>query len=110
MRLNLYIQKYIQYRRMPDFEWDEAKSRANRKKHGIPFAAVRACFDGPMLVSADTRFDYGEARWIAIAYLDLVPVVIAYTERNDGIRIISARKASRHERKIFEAYIVKVRG
>ena len=95
---------------MPTFEWDEGKSRANRKKHGIPFEAVRACFGGPMLVSADTRFDYGEARWIAVGYLDLIPVVIAFTERGDRIRIISARKASRHERKIFEAYIAKIRG
>jgi uncharacterized protein len=63
-----------------------------------------------MLVGADTRFDYGEARWIAIAYLGLVPVVIAYTERSNRIRIISARKASRYERKIFEAYIAKAGG
>lgn len=95
---------------MPAFEWDDAKNRANLKKHGIPFETVRACFHGPMLVNADTRFEYGEERWIAVALLDGVPVVIAYTERGDSIRIISARKASRNERKIFEAYIAKVRG
>jgi uncharacterized protein len=94
---------------MPAFEWDEAKNRANKVKHGIPFESVRSCFDGPMLVGADSRFDYGEARWLAIALLDLVPVVIAYTERRGRIRIISARKANRNERKIFEAHLAKIR-
>jgi uncharacterized DUF497 family protein len=94
---------------MPAFEWDEAKNRANRAKHGIPFESVRSCFSGPLLVSADTRFEYGEARWLAIALLDVVPIVIAYTERKGRIRIISARKANRHERKIFEAHLAKIR-
>ena len=94
---------------MAVFEWDENKNRANRAKHGIPFEAVRSCFDGPMLVGVDTRFEYGEPRWLAIALLDVVPVVIAYTERRGRIRIISARKASRHERKVFEAHLAKIR-
>lgn len=94
---------------MPRFEWDEKKNRANQVKHGIPFEVVPSCFEGPMLVSADTRFDYGEPRMIAIAWLDVVPVVIVYTKRGDNIRIISARKANRHERKAFETYLTKGR-
>ena len=94
---------------MAHFEWDENKNRANKAKHGIPFESVTSCFDGPMLVNADTRFEYGEARWLAIALLAAVPVVIAYTERKGRIRIISARKANRHERKIFETHLAKSR-
>lgn len=58
-----------------------------------------------MLVSPDTRHDYGEPRWIAFALLDVVPVMIAYTERGERVRIISVRKAHKHERKILEAYL-----
>lgn len=91
------------------FEWDEAKSRANHAKHGIPFEVVPSCFEGPMLVWPDTRFDYGERRWIAIALLDVMPVVVVYTNRDVNIRIISARKADRREREKFKAYLAQIR-
>lgn len=89
------------------FEWDEQKSRANTAKHGIPFDVIPSCFEGPLLVRADTRFEYGEERWIAIGLMDVMPVTIVYTRRGENIRIISARKADRREREKFQAYLAK---
>jgi uncharacterized DUF497 family protein len=48
------------------FEWDEAKNRANIRKHGFDFGDAEVMFRGLLLVSADTEEDYGEARWRAI--------------------------------------------
>jgi uncharacterized DUF497 family protein len=85
------------------FEWDEDKNRANIQKHKIDFADIPAIFSGPMLVELDDREDYGEERWIGIGFLRDIVVVVVFTERRkDTIRIISARKAGKHERKRYE--------
>lgn len=87
------------------FEWNEAKRRLNIKKHGIDFEDVTSAFEMPMLTGLDTREEYGEDRWIGIGLIRNIVVVIAFTERDpDIIRIISARKATKHER---EAYYKK---
>ena len=84
------------------FEWDESKRRINLKKHGIDFEDVIAAFDSLMLTALDTREDYGEERWIGIGIIQSVIIVIVFTERShDSIRIISARKAIKHERKAY---------
>lgn len=51
-----------------NFEWDEAKNRANIRKHGIDFASAQELFDGPMVISADIRAEYGEERWVALGF------------------------------------------
>ena len=89
------------------FEWDEAKSRLNRRKHGLSLDAATGVFDQPHLVRLDTRQEYGEDRWIAVGLIGLVVCVVVYTDRLDQrgtriIRIISARKATRRECKKFE--------
>lgn len=48
------------------FQWDQAKDDANREKHGIGFREAAEIFRGPVLVSEDTRRDYGEQRFIAL--------------------------------------------
>lgn len=90
-----------------DFEWDEVKRKENLRKHGLDFLDAPTLFSGPMLTQLDTREDYGEPRWIGIGILEIVCVVVAFTERSDGevIRIISMRKALSHERKAFEKTI-----
>ena len=86
-----------------DFEWDEHKNQVNIRKHGFDFADAWEIFDTPMLVELDERIDYGEDRWIGIGMLQSRIVVIIYTELNeDTIRIISLRKALKHERAIYE--------
>ena len=85
------------------FEWDEAKNRANIRKHGLDFSDAVEIFQGPMLTRPDTREDYGEDRWIGIGFLKGRVVVIAFALRvEDVVRIISLRKASRDEREAFE--------
>ena len=89
-----------------NFEWDEAKSKANLLKHGIAFEDVTALFeaDAPLLIDHDDRERYGEDRWIGIGALQHHVVVVVFTEpRPDAVRIISARRANRYEQaKYFE--------
>lgn len=85
------------------FEWDERKNKENIRKHGIDFTDAVAMFDHPMLVALDTRKEYGEDRWIGIGLLRVAVAVIVYLEWEDEqtIRIISARKATKHESKEY---------
>ena len=88
------------------FEWDDEKNRINIRKHRIDFADVPPMFDGPMVVSLDTRRNYGEERMIGIGLLRNGAVVVVFVEkRNDIIRLISARKAERHEIEKFKEEI-----
>ncbi len=69
-------------------------------------ADVPEMFEGPMLIELDERIDYGEDRWVGIGFLRNGVAVVVWTERQgDVIRIISARKANRYERKRFEQYL-----
>ncbi|PSR16193.1 hypothetical protein C8255_19145 [filamentous cyanobacterium CCP3] len=88
------------------FEWDEAKNLENIRKHEIDFADVPEMFEGPMLVELDDRLDYGEDRWLGIGLLGNGVAVVVWTERqNDVIRLISARRANRHERQRLRQYL-----
>jgi uncharacterized DUF497 family protein len=85
------------------FEWDEEKNQANIQKHGLDFADAWEIFTAPMLTALDDREDYGEDRWIGLGMLRSRPVVVVFTERGeDVIRIISLRKALKHERLRYE--------
>lgn len=90
-----------------NFEWDEHKNEANIRKRGIDFADAPEVFSHPMLTRLDTRYDYGEDRWISIGITRNRTVVVVYTERSQGktIRIISIRKALSYERKRYEESI-----
>lgn len=88
------------------FEWDEAKNTINIRKHGIDFADVTDMFNHPMLTLLDDREDYGEERWIGIGWMQQLVGVVVYLERHeDTIRIISARKATKHEVRQYEQSI-----
>lgn len=84
------------------YEWDEEKNRLNIRVHGIDFLDVLAMFQHPMVMFLDQRADYGEDRWIGIGVLKTVMAVIVFTEpKEDTVRIISARKAAKHEERIY---------
>lgn len=85
-----------------EFEWDESKNRENRIKHGIDFKDAIEIFAAPRLVYLDSRFYYSEPRYISIGFCNHRIILVAYSEQNDRIRIISARKANAKERKRFE--------
>ena len=88
------------------FEWDEAKNQANIRKHGVSFETARRTFDGPVLTWVDERMDYGEVRHVSIGKVGNAVVVVAHTDRDGRMRLISARPASRKER---QAYHERVR-
>jgi hypothetical protein len=89
------------------FTWDEKKRKLNLSKHGIDFSDAPAIFEGPLVTVEDTREDYGEARYVALGLLADIVVSLVYTERGDQVRIISIRKALKHEARFFFSQIGK---
>jgi hypothetical protein len=87
------------------FEWDEAKNRANIRKHGVGFEEARRVFSDPHLIIREDRLVEGEVRLHPIGYVDGVLLVV-HTFREEGlhaiIRIISAREATPAERRLYE--------
>lgn len=82
----------------PNFEWDKAKAAANDAKHGVSFAFATLAFDDPFaIVRKDDKHDYGEERFILIGMAENTVLFVAYTEREDHIRLISARRTTRQE-------------
>ena len=82
-----------------EFEWHAAKAEANLQAHGVSFELAKAVFKDPFAVEfLDDRKDYGEERFITIGRAaGGVVLFIAWTGTEDRIRIISARRATRHE-------------
>ncbi|MEZ5541065.1 MAG: BrnT family toxin [Pseudomonadota bacterium] len=90
------------------FEWDRRKDAANRKKHGVSFSEAKtAYFDENARIIADPDHSEGEDRFILLglsSQLRLLVVCHCYREDQDTIRIISARKANRSERREYEGF------
>lgn len=83
-----------------EFEWDEAKAATNLRKHGVDFAdAIRLFADVGASHVIDLSMDYGEDRFRATGLIGDQVLVVVYVEREDRIRLISARKATRGEEK-----------
>lgn len=92
---------------MVAFDWDDAKNRSNLRKHGVGFDTASLVFDDPYALMLQDRFENGEERWQAIGRIaDAVVLVVAHTVKaragTEVIRIMSARKADRRERKRYE--------
>jgi uncharacterized DUF497 family protein len=88
---------------MLDFEWDDDKALRNLTKHRVSFAVASEVFNDPFAVDTEDRsLDYGEARRRIVGFVSGVYLAVIYTERNEIIRIISARRASRAERREYE--------
>ena len=86
--------------------WDPAKNAANIAKHGVSFEQAARIFDGPVLTWADDWDDYGEMREISIWLLDgIAALVVVHADRGEITRIISARRALKHERRLYEETI-----
>lgn len=87
------------------FEWDENKNQTNIRKHGISFEQAKTIFNHDILTRIDNRYDYGEVREISLGQIDgEVIVVVVHTKRNKNTRIISARKANKKEREVYNEY------
>lgn len=85
------------------YTWSPEKQRANLKKHGLDFAEAEQVFSGHTQSFPDNRFAYGQMRYVTVGLLREAVVVIAHTETGNEIRIISMRKAERHERELYFA-------
>lgn len=92
---------------MSGFEWDDEKNLANQRKHGISFEEASAIFDGSVL-SVEDEGHQAEIRERSYGLIgEAVVVCVVHTDREGVTRIISARKATRNERKHFDAYLQK---
>ena len=87
-----------------DFEWKPGKAEANQFKHGITFEEAQTVFDDPLArIYEDPVHSIGESRCLVIGEsFSQEILVVSFTERGDNIRIISARLATRRERKFYE--------
>lgn len=84
---------------------DPAKRKKNQRKHGIDLAECESVFDAPMLTREDTREDYGEQRLLSLGWLKGRVVLLVWTDRDGGPRMISCREANPHEQEAyFRAY------
>lgn len=86
------------------FEWDEDKAAANLRKHGVSFAEASTAFaDDLSLTGDDPDHSHGEHRLITFGVSSAGRLlVVSHIERAGHIRIISARPATRTERKLYE--------
>ncbi len=87
------------------FDWDPRKDRWNLRDHKISFDTAKLVFDDPNHFTKFDRARDGEDRWHTIGSIGAVPVLIVHTFRKvngeDVIRIISARKATKHEQSLY---------
>ncbi|TFW28711.1 BrnT family toxin [Duganella callida] len=87
---------------MTIYTWDEAKRKTNLRKHGLDFAdAPEVLEDSRSYSTEDTRYHYSERRFLTVGFSQGKEVAVIYAEQQNGIRIISFRKASRIERRVL---------
>ena len=83
------------------FVWDETKRQSNMRKHGIDFEDAVTIFGERTTMVEDDRFDYGETRYVSVGIVADQIITVVHTPSGEDIRIISARKARRHEERVF---------
>jgi len=94
------------------FEWDEAKAKSNYRKHGVSFKAATQVFDDPLCRTEQDRIEGEEYRWQTLGMVNgclllMVAHTVSFFDEDDGnsyelVRIISARPATRKERRLYE--------
>jgi uncharacterized protein len=85
-----------------EFEWDDEKRRDGIAKHGVDLLYAATIFAGVTVTAVDGRTDYGEQRQVSIGMVGDECFVVVFTERTGRIRLISARKGGRRDRRKFE--------
>jgi hypothetical protein len=82
-----------------EFEWHKAKAEANFRRHGVSFDLAKTVFKDPFAIERlDDREEHGEERFVIIGAAEgRVLLFVAYTDREERIRIISARRATQNE-------------
>ncbi|MFB2923882.1 MULTISPECIES: BrnT family toxin [Aerosakkonema] len=87
------------------FQWDSEKATSNVKKHGVSFEEAVTVFGDPLAVTiSDPDHSVGEFRFLTIGHSSLQRLlVVSHTEREGEVRLISARLATRQERRSYES-------
>jgi uncharacterized DUF497 family protein len=86
------------------FEWDTTKAAKNLSKHQVSFDEAETVFDDPLYIDFyDPDHSEAEERYLIVGRSNQGKIlIVSYTEREDSIRIISARKVTKAERKVYE--------
>ena len=85
-----------------EYEWDDKKNQQNQIKHGVDFYdAVHIFRDNDRIEWLDDRKDYQERRYRTVGMVHGVLLTVIYTPKSRRYRLISARKASKHERETY---------
>ena len=87
-----------------EFEWDAAKAASNEAKHGVSFREAASAFADPLgRIVEDPRHSVGEARFVLLGFSERQRLLaVMFTERGETVRLISARRATRHEQRTYE--------
>ena len=88
----------------PEFEWDDEKANSNLKKHGVNFDEAATIFNDPRIATiSDPDHSEEEERYVSIGMSVIMRLVsVIHTYRKERIRLISARKATKAEKKNYE--------
>lgn len=87
------------------FTWDPAKARANQRHHGVSFEIAARVWSDPLHVILPDRWQDEEERWHAVGQVGGATLLVVHTYRGGDelvVRIISARRATPHERRAYE--------
>ena len=86
------------------FEWDPRKATLNRKSHGVTFEEASTAFGDPLSITVpDPDHSRGERRYVTIGVSATgAALVVCHTDRSGKIRIISARRATKQERRAYQ--------
>jgi uncharacterized DUF497 family protein len=86
-----------------EFEWNDSKAEANWRNHGVSFELAKTVFNDPFAIErVDDREEYGEERFVIIGMAEgHVLLFVAYTERGQRIRLISARRVTQYEQEDY---------
>lgn len=85
---------------MIEFEWDTAKAKANLQKHTVSFEQAKKAFRDPFGVEWLDQ-NHEEERTILLAMADGTILVVVFAEHGERVRLISARKATKHEKNLY---------
>lgn len=85
------------------YEWDPAKSASNRRKHGVDFADAVIALEDDRAVTMEDPDSEQEARFVSLGMDPMGRILVTiFTHRDDKVRIISSRKATKAERSRYE--------
>ena len=87
-----------------EFEWDQKKADSNERKHGVTFREAASVFGDPLAITfGDPDHSVSEERFLTFGLsMRRRLLLVSHTDRRGGVRIISARRVTREERKIYE--------